>query len=81
MEMCGKGRQGRIRFKKHGIRQPPDDRKTAELETPDGKPFDPVLFEIPKDFEVKPAANFKRPGRDSSKQEMSGDARRASRRF
>jgi hypothetical protein len=31
--------QGRIRFERHGVARPPDDRKTVTLETPDGKPF------------------------------------------
>jgi len=30
---------GRIRIEKHGVAQPPDDRKTVTLETPDGQPF------------------------------------------
>jgi hypothetical protein len=31
--------QGRIRIEKHGVAQPPDDRKTVTLEKPDGQPF------------------------------------------
>lgn len=31
--------EGRIRIEKHGVAQPPDDRKTVTLETPDGQPF------------------------------------------
>ena len=31
--------QGRIRVEKHGVAQPPDDRKTVTLESPDGVPF------------------------------------------
>jgi hypothetical protein len=38
-EAVARDSQGRIRFEKHGIAQPPDDRKTVELVTPDGKPF------------------------------------------
>jgi hypothetical protein len=30
---------GRIRIEKHGVAQPPDDRKTVTLETADGQPF------------------------------------------
>jgi hypothetical protein len=38
-ENVARDSQGRIRFEKHGVSQPPDDRKTVTLETPDGKPF------------------------------------------
>ncbi|HEV1992775.1 MAG TPA: hypothetical protein VGR03_00425 [Candidatus Acidoferrum sp.] len=38
-ENVARDSQGRIRFEKHGVAQPPDDRKTVTLETPDGKPF------------------------------------------
>jgi hypothetical protein len=31
--------EGRIRIERHGVAQPPDDRKTVTLETPDGQPF------------------------------------------
>jgi len=31
--------EGRIRIEKHGVAQPPDDRKTVTLEAPDGQPF------------------------------------------
>jgi hypothetical protein len=38
-ENVARDSRGRIRFEKHGVAQPPDDRKTVALETPDGKPF------------------------------------------
>ena len=38
-ENVARDSQGRIRFEKHGVAQPPDDRKTVTLETPDGRPF------------------------------------------
>ena len=38
-ENVARDSQGRIRFEKHRVSQPPDDRKTVTLETPDGKPF------------------------------------------
>src|SRR5207302_2196123 len=38
-ENIARDNQGRIRFEKHGVARPPDDRKTVTLETPDGKPF------------------------------------------
>jgi hypothetical protein len=38
-ENVARDSKGRIRFEKHGVSQPPDDRKTVALETPDGKPF------------------------------------------
>ena len=38
-ENIARDSQGRIRFEKHGVAQPPNDRKTVALETPDGKPF------------------------------------------
>jgi hypothetical protein len=38
-ENVARDSKGRIRFEKHGVSQPPDDRKTVTLETPDGKPF------------------------------------------
>ena len=38
-ENIARDSHGRIRIEKHGVSQPPDDRKTVTLETPDGKPF------------------------------------------
>jgi len=38
-ENVARDSKGRIRFEKHGVRQPPDDRKTVTLETADGQPF------------------------------------------
>jgi hypothetical protein len=38
-ENIARDSQGRIRIEKHDMGQPPDDRKTVTLETPDGKPF------------------------------------------
>src|SRR5437016_4273411 len=38
-ENVARDSQGRMRFEKHGVARPPDDRKTVTLETPDGKPF------------------------------------------
>jgi hypothetical protein len=38
-ENIARDSQGRIRFEKHGVAQPPDDRKTVTLEAPNGKPF------------------------------------------
>jgi len=38
-EIVARDSLGRIRFEKHGVAQPRDDRKTVTLETPDGKPF------------------------------------------
>jgi hypothetical protein len=38
-EEVARDSQGRIRIEKHGIAQPPDDRKTVTLEKPDGQPF------------------------------------------
>jgi hypothetical protein len=38
-ENIARDSQGRIRIEKHGAAQPPDDRKTVTLETPDGQPF------------------------------------------
>src|SRR5256885_9565851 len=38
-ENVARDSQGRVRFEKHGVARPPDDRETVTLETPDGKPF------------------------------------------
>jgi hypothetical protein len=38
-EPVARDSQGRLRFEKRGVQQSPDDRKTAALETRDGKPF------------------------------------------
>src|SRR5437879_2584184 len=38
-ENVARDSQGRIRFEKHGVARPLDDRETVTLETPDGKPF------------------------------------------
>jgi len=38
-ENVARDSQGRMRFEKHGVARPPDDRETVTLETPDGKPF------------------------------------------
>jgi hypothetical protein len=38
-EDVARNSEGRIRIEKHGVAQPPDDRKTVTLETPDGQPF------------------------------------------
>jgi hypothetical protein len=39
-ELIARDSQGRLRFERRGIAQPPDDRKTVALETRDGKPFE-----------------------------------------
>jgi len=38
-ESIARDSRGRIRIEKHGVVQPPNDRKTVTLETSDGKPF------------------------------------------
>ncbi len=38
-EKVARDSRGRIRIERHGVAQPPDDRKTVTLEKPDGQPF------------------------------------------
>jgi hypothetical protein len=39
-ELVARDSEGRLRFERRGVRQPPDDRKTVALETRDGMPFE-----------------------------------------
>jgi hypothetical protein len=39
-ELIARDSQGRLRFERRGVAQPPSDRKTVALETRDGKPFE-----------------------------------------
>jgi hypothetical protein len=45
-ELIARDSQGRLRFERRGVAQPPDDRKTVVLETRDGKPFEVTREEL-----------------------------------